>query len=228
MVNIMNIKYYCVIHIYVNAQSENRDSKLEDIAGSVLNVLTQECSSCTSDIISEANFTCDPESPTHVTYRARLEGTSETDSSYFISLIEAWVTMGTTVTVGGEILTVSPNCTVSIFSLEEELCTAAAFNNSGTTSDLPSNSTHNNSSIAATFNNSDTTSESPSNSTHNNSSTASVRNVHSANPGNRWAIIGGTAGAFLIVVLVTAVTLIIGLVKYRHEKKKKSFKISTE
>ena len=225
MVNIMNIKYYCVIHIYVNAQNENRDSKLEDIAGSVLNVLTQECNSCTSSIISEANFTCDPESPTHVTYRARLEGTSETDSSYFISLIEAWVTMGTTVTVGGEILTVSPNCPVSISSLEEELCTATTFN---TTSESPSNSTHNNSSIAATFNNSDITSESPSNSTHNNSSIASVRNVHSANPGNRWAIIGGTAGAFLIVVLVTAVALIVGLVKYRHEKKKKSFKIPTE
>ena len=159
-------------------KSANRDSKLEDIAGSILNVLTQECSSCTSDIISEANFTCDPESPTHVTYRARLEGTSETDSSYFISLIEAWVTMGTTVTVGGEILTVSPNCPVSIFSLEEELCTAAAFNNS------------------------DTTSESPSNSTLNNSSIASVWSMH------RWAIIGGAAVVFLIAVVALIIGLV--------------------
>ena len=56
----------------------------------MLDQLTASCSDCgiTSDIIDRQSFSCYPESPTYVTYRARLEGTSETDSGSLISLIE--------------------------------------------------------------------------------------------------------------------------------------------
>ena len=57
-----------------------------------------------------------------MTYRARLEGTSETDSNSLISLIEEWVRGGTSVVVARVLITVDPQCSVAISSLSEEEC----------------------------------------------------------------------------------------------------------
>jgi hypothetical protein len=87
----------------------------------VLDVLRGSCANCAID---EEYFACDSESPTYVTYRARLEGTSETDSGSLIPLIEAWARSGPNITAGG-LLTVNSQCPVSISSLtnpEEGLC----------------------------------------------------------------------------------------------------------
>ena len=86
--------------------------------------LTASCSDCgiTSDIIDRQSFSCNPESPTYVTYRARLEGTSETDSGSLISLIEDWVRGGPSIIVTGVRLTVDSECSVAISSLSEEEC----------------------------------------------------------------------------------------------------------
>ena len=82
--------------ILLSSQSDERMEKLEDIANAVLEELTDSCSDCdiTSDIIDKQSFSCFSESLTYVTYRARLEGTSETDSGSLISLIEEWVWWG--------------------------------------------------------------------------------------------------------------------------------------
>ena len=71
--------------------------------------LTASCSDCgiTSDIIDRQSFSCYPESPTYVTYRARLEGASETDSGSLISLIEDWVRGGASIIVNGVLMTVN-------------------------------------------------------------------------------------------------------------------------
>ena len=67
-------------------------------------------------------FACFPESPTSVTYRARLEGTSETDSGSLISLIEEWVSGGASIIVTGVLMTVDTECSVAITSLSEGEC----------------------------------------------------------------------------------------------------------
>ena len=89
-------------------QGTERNEKLEDITSVVLKELTESCAECgiRSDIVDEQSFACFPESPTHVTFRARLGGSSETDSGSLISLLESWVSSGATVIVTGVLMTV--------------------------------------------------------------------------------------------------------------------------
>ena len=110
--------------IIMLSQSDERMEKLEDVAIGVLEELTDSCSDCgiTNDIQS---FSCFPESPTYVTYRARLGGTSETDSGSLISLIEEWVSGGANIIVTGVLMTVDSECSVAISSLSEGGCLAS-------------------------------------------------------------------------------------------------------
>ena len=55
-------------------------------------------------------------------YRARLEGTSETDSGSLISLIEQWVKGGASIIVTGVLMTVDSECSVAISSLSDGEC----------------------------------------------------------------------------------------------------------
>ena len=98
--------------------------KLEIITSAVLEQLTIMCAECgiTSDIIDTPYFACFPESPTSVTYRARLEGTFETNSGSLISLIEEWVSGGAGIIMTGVLVTVDPECLVAISSLSEGEC----------------------------------------------------------------------------------------------------------
>ena len=98
--------------------------KLEIITSAVLEQLTIMCTECgiTSDIIDTPSFACFPESPTSVTYRARLLGTSETDSGSLISLIEEWVSGGAGIIMTGVLVTVDTKCPVAISSLGEGEC----------------------------------------------------------------------------------------------------------
>ena len=97
---------------------------LEDITSAVLQQLTTSCAECgiNSDIIDRQTIACVPESSTIVTYRARLEGTSETESGSLISLIEKWVSRGASIIVTGVLMTVDPTCSMGISSLSEGEC----------------------------------------------------------------------------------------------------------
>ena len=90
----------------------------------MLNQLTASCTDCgiTNDVIDKEFVLCFPDSPSHVTYRARLQGTSETDSGSFISLIEKWVSNGADIIVTGLIMTVDTECSVQISSFSEGEC----------------------------------------------------------------------------------------------------------
>ena len=57
-----------------------------------------------------------------MTFRARLGGSSETDSSSLISLLESWVSGGATIIVTGVLMTVDTECSVAISSLSEGEC----------------------------------------------------------------------------------------------------------
>ena len=98
--------------------------KLEIITSAVLEQLTIMCTECgiTSDIIDTPYFVCFSESPTSVTYRARLEGTFETNSGSLISLIEEWVSGGAGIIMTGVLVTVDSECPVAISSLSEGEC----------------------------------------------------------------------------------------------------------
>ena len=105
-------------------QSNNRDAKLNDISKEVVDQLTASCAEChiTSDIIDKQSFSCFPDSPSHVTYRARLQGTSETDSGSLISLMEKWVSDGATIVVTGLLMKVDTKCSVEISSFNDGEC----------------------------------------------------------------------------------------------------------
>ena len=101
---------------------------MKDFTDAILNQLTASCAECgiTNDIIDMQSFRCFPDSPSHVTYRARLQGTSETDSGSLISLIEKWVSNGADIIVTGLIMTVDTKCSVQISSFGEEECSEIA------------------------------------------------------------------------------------------------------
>ena len=105
-------------------QGTERNEKLEDITSAVLKELTESCAECgiSNDVIDEQSFACFPESPTHVTFRARLGGSSETDSGSLISLLESWVSGGATIIVTGVLMTVDTECSVAISSLSKGEC----------------------------------------------------------------------------------------------------------
>ena len=104
----------CCVIIYLQVSSTNK--KLEDnITNAVIEELAASCAECgiTDDIIDEQSFACFPESPTY---------TSETDSGSLISLIEEWVSGGTSIIVTGVLVTVDSECSVAISSLSEGEC----------------------------------------------------------------------------------------------------------
>ena len=100
-------------------QLSSTDEKLVDITDGVLAELGNSCPDCaiTSNVIDEQYFACDPESPTYITYRARLEGTSETDSNHLLSLIDLWTDTKPSIIVARVQMSVSPECSVAISSL---------------------------------------------------------------------------------------------------------------
>ena len=100
--------------------------KLEHVTNAILEQLRVTCTECgiTSDIIDRESFTCSTESPTYVTYRARLEGTSETDSGSLIPLIEEWVSGEASIIVTGVLMRVDSECSVAISSLSEGECSS--------------------------------------------------------------------------------------------------------
>ena len=105
-------------------QSTEKIKKLEDITNAVLDELTVLCAECDigSNSINRQSFACFTESPTHVTFRARLGGSSETDSSSLVSLLDSWVSGGATIIVTGILMTVDSECSLAISSLSEKEC----------------------------------------------------------------------------------------------------------
>ena len=108
--------------LHTLSQGSERPFKLEHITAAVVKPLQTSCGECAPEMIDNQFFVCYPESPSHVTYRARLEGTSERGSDSLISLIEDWVRGGPGVIVTGVLMTVDSHCSVAISSLREGEC----------------------------------------------------------------------------------------------------------
>ena len=100
--------------------------------------LKLSCSECGPEMIDNQLFVCYPESPSFLTYRGRLEGTSERDSLSLVSLIEEWVRGGeTSLIVTAVLMTLDPHCSVPISSLDQPQCSPPTSSppSAGSTSD---------------------------------------------------------------------------------------------
>ena len=99
---------------------------LDDVTSAILLQLTTSCTECdiASDIIDREHqsVVCVPEFPISMTYRARLGGTSETESGSLISLIEEWVSGGASINVTGVLMTANSECSVAISSVSGGEC----------------------------------------------------------------------------------------------------------
>ena len=101
---------------------------MEDITSALLQQLISSCPDCRMKDIDMQLIDCGSESV--IVYRARLEGTSQTDSSSLISLIEDWVTTGPSFIVTGILMKVDSECAVVISSLSDGECTQTSTDSS--------------------------------------------------------------------------------------------------
>ena len=201
-------------------QTTSTEQKLEDITSAVLDELTASCAECgiSSDIIDRQSFSCFPESPTHVTFRARLGGSSETDSGSLISLLESWVSGGATIIVTGVLMTVDAECSVAISSLGEGECsmtttqppdtTASSMTSSESTTTMPTQPPD-----------MDTTTSSIT--TSDGSTTASTSQ---SSTDNTAAIIGGVV-AVVFIIAISVLILIFGIVALFLKSRRREFSI---
>ena len=179
---------------------------MEDITNAVLEELTGSCAECgiTSDIIAKPSFACYPESPAHVTYRARLEGTSETDSGSLISLIDDWVSGVAGIIVTGVLMTVDSECSVAISSITERECssTQPPYTDPTTSSTMTT--------MDPTTSSNMTTTDSTTNSGTAPSTDTTASTISQSSSDNTAAIIGGVVAVILIISI--AITAIVALV----------------
>ena len=120
----LSLQTYILLQASNKFQNTDRSLKLGEITREVVEKLRALCPDCgvTQAIIDKQAFLCYPESPSYVTYRAKLEGTSEVESGRLISLIGQWVADGSGIIVNGVVMKVDPKCSVAISDLGEEEC----------------------------------------------------------------------------------------------------------
>ena len=190
------------IIIIILQSSVEKNEKLEDITSAVVKELTASCAECgiSSDIIDRQSFSCFPESPTHVTFRARLGGSSETDSGSLISLLESWVSDGATIIVTGVLMTVDAKCSVAISSLSEGEC-------SMTTTQPPDTT-------ASSMTSSESTTMMPPD-MDTNASSETTSDTSQSSTDNTAAIIGGVVAVVFIIALTV---LMLALVLRRRHR----------
>ena len=161
----------------------------------MLEELTDSCAECgiSSDIIDRQSFSCYPESPTHVTFRARLGGSSETDSGSLISLLESWVSGGATIIVTGVLMTVDAECSVAISSLGEGECSMTTTQPPDTTASTPT-STDSTGTPTST------------------DSTGTPSSDSQSSTDNTAAVIGGVVAVILIIAITIIIIAIVALI----------------
>ena len=119
-------------------QNDDPTGKASEIANNVINEL-QQLSQCNlaANVINNGGFICFMQSPQYVTYRAKIQGTTNVAALELISYIEQWVTSGAILNVRAQFLNLQPFCTVPIISADEDECEIP----SQSTSELPMIST---------------------------------------------------------------------------------------
>ena len=83
-----------------------------------------QCNLNTDTTITGGGFLCFPESPQHITFRARIHGTMQVSASELITHLEIWLVSGAIIPVMAQLLSVEATCPVVIASTREAECTS--------------------------------------------------------------------------------------------------------
>ena len=115
-------------HLHLNTiylQGIDRNAKLNDITNAVVQTINQRCQcGLSAECITEDAFQCFENSDQQVTFRARLCGTGQTNTSLLLAHLENFVTQaGSTIAVQGVHLNVDSSCSVVINSFGDPQCT---------------------------------------------------------------------------------------------------------
>ena len=182
--------------VAIPQQTARTGERLEGITHEVLDELDITCPDCGDVTINDQSFSCFRESPTHITYRARIEGNSETNSSHLVSLIEKWVRSGGARIIVTQIqLTVDPHCSVAIPSLTYDMECEQMM--------IVMSTSHVEMEPATTM--------------------TITPDVESQPSSNNTRIIGGFMAIIIILILIiTVVVVAIVIVKHRQKKKSSS------
>ena len=116
---VLNSAEICILF-----QANNIEVKLAQTSSKVQEAINRQCQ-CQIDtgIIDEESLSCFGLVDS-VTYRARLGGTAEQNSTVLISLIEDWVATGPVIQVYGMLMRIDQNCTAVISDFSDNGCTS--------------------------------------------------------------------------------------------------------
>ena len=106
-------------------QGIDRNAKLNDITNAVVQIINQRCQcGLSAECITEGAFQCFENSDQQVTFRARLCGTAQTNTSLLLAHLETFVSQtDSTIAVQGVRLDVDSSCSVVINSFGDPQCT---------------------------------------------------------------------------------------------------------
>ena len=115
-------------HLHLNTiylQGIDRNAKLNDITNAVVQIINQHCQcGLSAECITEDAFQCFENSEQQVTFRARLCGTAQTNTSLLLAHLETFVSQtDSTIAVQGVRLDVDSSCSVVINSFGDPQCT---------------------------------------------------------------------------------------------------------
>ena len=136
-----------MIYLYPNTilfclQGIDRNVKLNDITNAVVQNINQRCQcGLSAECITEGAFQCFENSEQQVTFRARLCGTAQTNTSLLLAYLEAFVAQtDSTIAVQGVRLNVDSSCSVMINSFGDPQCTMTTASDSTTMAGQSDNS----------------------------------------------------------------------------------------
>ena len=116
---VLNSAEICILF-----QANNIEVKLAHTSSEVQEAINRQCQChVDTDIIDEESFACFGLVDS-VTYRARLGGTAEQNSTALISLIKDWVATGPVIQVYGMLMRIDQNCTAVISDFSDNGCTS--------------------------------------------------------------------------------------------------------
>ena len=106
-------------------QGIDRNAKLNDITNAVVQNVNQRCQcGLSAECITEGAFQCFENSDQQVTFRARLCGTAQTNTSLLLAHLKTFVSQtDSTIAVQGVRLDVDSSCPVFIHSFGDPQCT---------------------------------------------------------------------------------------------------------
>ena len=127
---------------YICLQAIDRNAKLNDITNAVVQSINQHCQcGLSAECITEGAFQCFENSERQVTFRARLCGTAQTNTSLLLAYLETFVAQtDSTIAVQGVRLDVDSSCSVIINSFGDLQCTMTTASDSTTVAGQSDNS----------------------------------------------------------------------------------------